>query len=76
MYLTHNTLIKTFDNDIRHLKLEENRMESFRPKTEAYVIDTGHKRFRVLSVSSRVGEVKERVMHLRSKRPINREKFL
>ena len=76
MYLTHNTEIKTFNDTVHHLELKKDRMESSRPEIEAYMADIGHKRTRVLRVSSRVGRVRERVMHLRNKKPINREKYL
>ena len=39
-HLTHNIEIKTF-GDVRHLELEKDRIESFRPETEAYVADVG-----------------------------------
>ena len=44
MHLTHNTKVKTFDNVIRHVELEEDRMESSRPETEAYVANAGTKK--------------------------------
>ena len=41
VHLTHNTEIKTFDNVVCHLELEEDWMESSRLKIEAYVTDVG-----------------------------------
>ena len=41
VHLTHNIKIKTLDDAVRHLELEEDQMESSRPKTEAYVADAG-----------------------------------
>ena len=39
VHLTHNTKIKIFDDAVRHLELEENRLESFRLESKAYVAD-------------------------------------
>ena len=39
VHLTHNIEIKTFDDAIRHLELEEDRMKSSIPETKAYVAD-------------------------------------
>ena len=39
MHLTHNSWIKTFDDVVRHVELEKDMIESFRSKSEAYVIN-------------------------------------
>ena len=41
VHLTHSTKIKTFDDVVRHLELEKDRMEVSRPKIEAYMADVG-----------------------------------
>ena len=41
VHLIYNTKVKTFDDVVRHLELEKDRMESSRPETEAYVADVG-----------------------------------
>ena len=41
MHLTHNTEIKTFDDTVRYLELEEDKMEFSRPEPKAYVVDVG-----------------------------------
>ena len=37
VHLTYNIEIKTFDDNVHHLELEEDQMESSRLETEAYV---------------------------------------
>ena len=41
MHLTHNKEIKTFDDVVRHLELEEDKLESSKPELETYVADVG-----------------------------------
>ena len=41
VHLTHNTEIKTFDNVVCHLELEEDQMESSKLEKKAYVVDIG-----------------------------------
>ena len=39
VHFTHNTKIKTFDDDVHHVELEEDQIESFKPEPETYVVD-------------------------------------
>jgi len=40
MYLTHNENIKIFENVVRHLELEENRLLAAKPETKIYHADS------------------------------------
>ena len=41
VHFTHNKEIKTFEDTVRHLELEENRLESSKPEPKTYVADAG-----------------------------------
>ena len=41
VHLTHSTEIKTFDDVVRHLELEEDMMKSSKPELESYVTNAG-----------------------------------